>query len=341
MSLLSRGTTGGGMPETTHALIDPQGRRLDYLRLAVTDRCNLRCRYCMPAAGVPLLPRKEILSLEELHRLVALFCQLGVRKIRITGGEPLVREGVAEWMGRLAADPTRPELLLTTNGTRLLDALPALKRAGLRRVNLSLDTLDETNFVSITRREGFQAVRNAIDATLEAGFGLKVNVVVQPGVNDHELADLALLTRDLPLAVRFIEPMPFSGSGGEPIRPIAGEEILRRLRERFELQETARAPSAVDRIFTIPGHAGEIGIIEGHTRSFCGDCSRLRIDPRGRMRTCLYGAPQAELGDRLREGASDEDLIVTIRDAVARRAADGVEAQAHRDDDVSMVSIGG
>jgi cyclic pyranopterin phosphate synthase len=324
-------------------LVDPQGRRLDYLRLAVTDRCNLRCRYCMPAAGVALGERDEILSIDELIRLGAVFTGLGVRSFRITGGEPLVRRGLPTLIRSLRALPSTPEVLLTTNGMLLADQLDELVEAGLRRVNLSLDSLDKGTWTSITRREGFERVFAAIDLVLARGLGLKVNMVVLPGWNDHELDDFVELTRERALTVRFIEPMPFLGEGKLCGPGIAGPEILARLSVSDVVEAEPVRAGAVEKLYQVPGYAGKVGIIEGHSRTFCGTCRRLRVDARGRMRTCLYGKPSAFLRPLIRSGADDQALVAAIRRAVAGRLADGNAAEAdHRRHNLeSMVNIGG
>lgn len=330
-------------PAADGPLVDPQGRRLDYLRLAVTDRCNLRCRYCMPAAGVALGDRDEVLSIEELSRLGALFAGLGVRSFRLTGGEPLVRRGVVSLVAALRALPSSPEVLLTTNGLLLVEHLDALVDAGVERVNLSLDSLDEGTWTAITRREGFERTRSAIDLVLARGLGLKLNMVVLPGWNDHELDDFVELTRERPLTVRFIEPMPFLGEGRTCGPGISGQEILARLALGPELVAEPVRPGAVEKLFRVPGHAGKIGIIEGHSRTFCGTCRRLRVDARGRLRTCLYGRPVAFLRPLLRAGADDATIAATVRQAVAGRLPDGLAAEAdHRRHNLeSMVNIGG
>jgi len=325
------------------ALVDPQGRRLDYLRLAVTDRCNLRCRYCMPAAGTALGERDEILSLDELIRLGALFADLGVRSFRITGGEPLVRRGVTTLIKALRSLPSAPEVLLTTNGLLLADNLDALIDAGLERVNLSLDSLVEATWAAITRREGFERVRSAIDLVLARGLGLKINMVVLPGWNDHELDDFVELTRERALTVRFIEPMPFLGEGRLCGPGISGTEILARLAVSPIVEAEPFHAGAVERIFRVPGFAGKVGIIEGHSRTFCGTCRRLRVDARGRLRTCLYGGPSPFLRPLMRSDADDRVLTATIRRAVAGRLPDGMAAEAdqRRHNLDSMVNIGG
>ncbi len=330
-------------PDASGPLVDPQGRRLDYLRLAVTDRCNLRCRYCLPAAGVELAANDEILSLDELARLGALFAGLGVRSFRLTGGEPLVRRGVVDLVAALRALPSRPEVLLTTNGLLLADHLDALVAAGLRRVNLSLDSLDEGTWTAITRREGFARARAAIDEVLARGLGLKLNMVVLPGWNDHELDAFVELTRERPLTVRFIEPMPFVGEGRQCGPGISGPAILARLAAGPRLEPEPVRPGSVEKLFKLPGHAGRIGIIEGHSRTFCGSCRRLRLDARGRLRTCLYGRPAAFLRPLIRAGADDGALAAAVRAAVAGRLHDGVSAEAdHRRHNLeSMINIGG
>ena len=324
-------------------LRDPQGRRLDYLRLSVTDRCNLRCRYCMPAEGIELVRHEDVLTLEELRRLTALFADLGVRKIRITGGEPLVRKGVPHLLARLGRLPSRPEILLTTNGVLLADRLEDLRAAGVRRVNLSLDSLDRDTYRRITRRDELARVLPLLDAIPAAGLGLKINVVVIPGLNDGELRDFAALTRDRDLTVRFIEPMPFVGTAGGVCPAIGGDEILERLRVDFALEAALGGASSVEELYAAPGHRGRIGIIRGHGRTFCAACSRLRLDARGRLRTCLYGIPAVDLGRLLRDGADTERLILAVRSAVADRLVDGWAAERGRGggDLDSMARIGG
>lgn len=323
-------------------LRDPQGRTLDYLRLAVTDRCNLRCRYCMPAAGIGLVPRSDVLTLEEMQRLGAVFAGLGVRKFRITGGEPLLRKGVVELMAGLHGLPGAPEILLTTNGLLLDRNLDALQEAGVRRVNLSLDSLDPANWFEITRRDGHADVLRAMERVVDQGLGLKVNIVVLPGRNEHEVPDFVALTRDRDLTVRFIEPMPFDGAG-KPLAAISGPEILALIAPHFSLQPLENPVGAVDKLYAVPGHRGRIGIIEGHSRTFCASCRRLRVDARGCLRTCLYGRPQVDLQALMRAGASDQELSNAIRGAVGRRLVDGLAAEqdSRSAGTESMASIGG
>ena len=332
-----------GTAPTRGPLVDPQGRVLNYLRVAVTDRCNLRCRYCMPLEGIEQIPHHEIMTLEETLRLCALFTELGVRKIRVTGGEPLVRKGVTGLMTSLARLPARPEVLLTTNGLVLAEHLEGLKAGGIRRINLSMDSLKAETWTEITRRKGFEKVRAAVDQVLEMGLGLKINVVVLPGLNDEEIPDFVALTRHKPLTVRFIEPMPFDGAGKALEETIDGHEILRRLGGRFELNPVDQPKDAVDQLFTVKGFTGTVGVISGHSRTFCATCSRLRLDARGRLRTCLYGAPGVNLMEMMREGLSDDDLAAAIKTEISYRFRDGKKAELahHLVGLESMASIGG
>lgn len=324
-------------------LTDNYGRRMDYLRLAVTERCDLRCRYCMPEKGIPLVPKKEILTWEELERLSRLFVEMGVRKIRITGGEPLVRKGVMEFLARLRRFPQEPVIAITTNGTFLGDRLPALRKLGIRHLNISLDSLTEEGFRRITRRDGYAATRAAIDAAIAMGFNVKINTVVMPGWNDHELPAFAALTKRKNVTVRFIEPMPFNGQDIEVPEPITGEEIRAILEQQYRLEPVADGESTVANEFQIPGHAGKIGVINGASRTFCSTCSRIRVSARGAVRTCLYGIKVLDLRELLRTGAGDTEIKSAVREVISRRHKNGFEAEAHRKQRAfeSMGTIGG
>ena len=333
-------------------LCDNHGRRLDYLRLAVTDRCNLRCRYCMPEAGLPLDDHASVLSWEEMLRLCAVLARLGVRKLRVTGGEPLVRKGVIDFLKALGRLPERPEVLLTTNGTRLAAQLEDLHDAGLRRLNVSLDSLRRERYQSIARRDRLEDVLAALAAADAAGFALKINVVVLPGWNDDEIVDFVALTRERRWIVRFIEPMPFGGDpefADQHLTRLSGDEILTTIRERYPLEAVSNVPTAVDRLFQVPGFAGQVGVIYGMSRSFCGSCSRLRVSAQGQLRTCLYAAPSLDLRGMLRAGASDEQITTAIIGAARQRHRDGFAAEAeqralatqHSDGRECMARIGG
>ncbi len=324
-------------------LYDRFGRRLDYLRLSVTDRCNLRCRYCMPVEGVPCVSRAEVLSWEEMYRLCRITAECGVRKIRVTGGEPLVRSGVAPFLRRLRDLPGRPEIALTTNATLLEENLAELADAGIMRINVSLDSLRRDRFRFMTRRDLFTEAWRGIERCLDHGFELKLNVVVLAGVNDDEIADFVSLTADRDLTVRFIEAMPFDGLGGVLGEILDGDSILERIRGGFTVEPHPERNSGVDETYRVPGFAGLVGIIRGYTRAFCGSCSRLRINAVGQLRTCLYAEPSLDLRALLRGGASSEEIRLRIAEAVLLRHWDGWEAQsaAERSRTCSMSRIGG
>jgi cyclic pyranopterin phosphate synthase len=332
----ARGGTGGDR------LLDGHGRRLDYLRLSVTDACNLRCRYCLPEGTASPPAPGPVLDDGEILRLGRLLCALGVRKIRLTGGEPLVRRGVIELVRRLRDLSAAPELVLTTNGVLLAPHLPDLARHGVRRLNVSLDSLDRGTYAAITGRDAHDEVRRALDRADADGFVLKLNVVVLAGLNDGEIPDFVALTRARPWTVRFIEAMPFDGRGGRGGERLAGDEILARIRRRFALEPEVSPAAAVEELHRVPGHAGRIGIIRAWTRHFCGHCTRLRISARGELRTCLYGRPELDLGALLRSGADDGTLAEAIRAAVRVKPVDGHDAEfLYGCRRASMAGIGG
>ena len=268
-------------------LVDPFGRKLDYLRLSITERCNLRCTYCMPTEGVPLKPRNHILSFEEMHRLVKMFLDLGIKKVRITGGEPFVRKGAFDFIKSLNQYPQLESIDLTSNAVLIADYLSEMKNLKLDSLNISLDSLSRDTFQKITLRDDFDMVYGNIFKAINLGIPTKINVVVLAGINDNELIDFANLTKDNPLEIRFIEPMPFSGQSFDE-NIINSDQIISILKRDFELIEKPRKENSTARIFKIPGYKGEVGIIEGFSRTFCGSCNRLRITADGMFKTCLY-----------------------------------------------------
>ena len=286
------------------AMIDAYGRKINYLRLSVTDRCNLRCRYCMPADGIPLLPHGEILSYEDLFLVARTAVSLGIEKIRVTGGEPLVRRGILGFLSRLAGIPGMRQLVLTTNGILLEEMAETLKSAGVQRLNISVDSLDLGNFLRITRRGDMARVLAGIKAAERAGFPIKLNMVVMRGINDHEVVDFAALTLDKPYAVRFIEFMP-SGAGEDAWRSLVvpGRETLERIAKRFPSEEIDRGELAGPaREYRIRGAAGTIGVITPVSGHFCGDCNRIRVTASGTARGCLFSREETDLKPLLREG---------------------------------------
>ena len=294
-------------------LTDKFGRTIDYLRLSVTDLCNLRCCYCMPAEGVPKLSHDDILSFEELHRVAVQAVSLGVEKIRVTGGEPLVRKGVVPFLAWLAAIPGLRELVLTTNGMLLPRLAPELRRAGVARLNVSLDSLRADTFAAITRGGNLSVVWKGIRAAVDAGFPPpKINVVVMDGVNDNEILDFAGLTLHQPYAIRFIEYMPTLMNTGWDVRSVKAPEILRILESRYSLQPLQHTHSAGPAAeFIIPGAAGTLGVIAPLSMPFCSSCNRLRVTASGMARGCLFSNDGIDLKPFLARG--DQDLREALR----------------------------
>ncbi len=327
-------------------LIDNHGREINYVRLSVTDRCNLRCSYCMPEK-MKFLPRKEILSYEEMERLMTLLAGHGISKVRITGGEPFVRKGLMDFLFRLDAIPGITRIHITTNGVTTLPYIPQLKELGIAGINLSLDSLDRERFREITRRDNFDQVMASFHSFLDHGIRLKVNMVVMEAFNTDDIIPMALLSRDYPVDVRFIEEMPFNGLN-------AGKQQLRwhhrRIRDHLAahfptLTVLASEPYSTSTNYRIDGHAGTVGIIAGFSRTFCSTCNRIRITAQGKLQTCLYGDSRIDLKDILRSGVSDQEVMAVIAKAIGSRFADGWEAQKHNvqtsDVSKSMSLIGG
>jgi cyclic pyranopterin phosphate synthase len=304
------------------ALEDGHGRRLGDLRVSVTDRCNFRCRYCMPAEGMPWIDRAEILSFEEIERLVRLFVRMGVRDVRLTGGEPLVRRGFPELVGRLAAIDGIEDLSLTTNGYLLAGQAEALVAAGIGRVNVSIDSLARGRFFEVTRRDALDRVLAGLDAI--AAFPevrpVKVNAVPMPGFGAEEVARFCDLARSRRFQVRFIEFMPLDGDRAwRPDDVLSGAEVRRMVEARHPLRELPREPHATARVFAFADGEGEIGFVNPVTEPFCADCNRIRLTADGRLRTCLFSSRETDLRGPLREGAGDAELERAIRDAVWRK----------------------
>ena len=300
-------------------MFDSKGRNIHYLRLSVTDLCNLHCRYCMPG-GVDKLEREDILTYEEFLRLAALFARCGVDTVRVTGGEPLVRKGVEQLVKGLKAIPGIRKVTMTTNAVLLEQQLPALLEAGLDSVNISLDTLDPALFAKITARDEFAAVQAGIHAALESGIPVKLNCVPQVGVNEGELEALAALAQDKPLQVRFIEMMPIGYGAAMPC--ISGPELLARFRRRWP--ELAPLPGAACAAlgdgpavyYTVLGWKGDIGFIAAVHGKFCASCNRVRLTSQGFLRPCLASETGCDLRALLRGGAADEELLQAIRETI-------------------------
>ncbi|MBO9617688.1 MAG: GTP 3',8-cyclase MoaA [Niabella sp.] len=327
-------------------ITDSYGRIINYLRLAVTDRCNLRCTYCMPKNGLDWLPRKELMTYEEMLRICSLLVKMGVEKIRITGGEPFVRKDLMPFLQELSAINGLQELTLTTNGLLTAPFVPELKGLGIKTVNLSLDTLDERRFRQISRRDGLDKVLKTLETLLLFGIAVKINAVVMADHNIEDIIPLARLTKTHPISVRFIEEMPFNGGSHTVSLKWDYLRILQHIREHFpDMQKVSDTPHATSFNYHIPGHQGNIGIIAAYSRTFCGSCNRLRITPTGVLRTCLYDAGILNLKDVMRNNGSDEDLHKRVTDAILKKPSDGWEAQQllaqQKLEHQSMATIGG
>ena len=307
-----------------HALTDGYGRVHTYLRIAVTERCNLRCRYCMPNGEVARLAPDTLLSFPEISRIAGLCAAMGIRKMRLTGGEPTMRTGVETLVGQLVALPGVETVAMTTNGVHLATLAPRLKAHGLARVNISLDSLRPERFARIAGRDYFPRALAGIEAALAAGFTpLKLNVVMMGGINDDELVDYVEFVRDRPINVRFIEYMPFRGNGWNRAAFISAAEMLELLGRRYTIAPVTRAddPGGVARDYRVAGVQGLVSMITPLSAAFCDRCSRLRLTPDGCLQSCLFSPAEVDLRTALREGATDDDLVRLIRTAVALKPA--------------------
>ena len=302
--------------------LDPWGRTVDYLRLSVTDRCNYRCEYCLPESFSGFAPAPEVLNDDELHRLVSVFVSMGFRRLRITGGEPLVRQGLPGLVARLAALPGLGDLSLSTNGSLLPGLAAPLARAGLGRVNVSLDTLDPARFRSVTRNGTLDDAWAGVEAALAAGLSpVKLNVVVARGLNEDELPDFVGLTGTRPLHVRFIELMPMGETGFyREDRRVPFEEMLR-LAGPLEPVTGPGLPEGGGpaRVYRRPGAAGTVGFITAMSCGFCDLCNRVRLTSRGVLHPCLDDSAGLDLRTPLRAGAADGELRALVAGALARK----------------------
>lgn len=298
-------------------LVDAYRRRVDYLRLSVTDRCNLRCAYCMPAGGFRFLPHEDILRYEELLRLVRITVRLGIRKVRVTGGEPLVRKDILLFLERLCAVPEVEDVSLTTNGVLLESMAGDLWASGVRRLNVSLDTLDPEKFATITGVDAFHAVWRGLHAALDYGFSpVKINVVAMKGINDDEIEKLAGLTLTYPFHVRFIELMPFRPDSYEE-RYIPSDGVFEKIAVLGQLiPGSSGNGNGPARYYEFPGAPGKIGFISPMSQHFCSTCNRLRITAEGSLRTCLFADRDVDLRGPLRHGSSDEEISRVISRAI-------------------------
>jgi len=313
-------------------LTDNFDRPINYLRLSVTDRCNLRCFYCMPEEGIHFLPKEQLLSYEEMTRLASIFSSMGVDKVRITGGEPFVRKNLINFLEELTKNEQISKLSITTNGILTRPFLSQLQSLGIEQINLSLDSLNEENFKKITRRDEFTNVINTFHQMVDDGFKVKINAVIMDGVNDHEIIDLAKLAIDYPVSVRFIEEMPFNGSKVNHTAIRWNHlRILEKLKTAFpDITKLPTQANSTSENYTFDKAKGNVGIIAAFTRTFCGSCDRIRVTSTGEIRTCLYGHNVLDIKKLMRDGHSDEAIKSLIISAVQKRAKDGFEAEKKR-----------
>lgn len=305
---------------TRQSLTDAFARPITYLRVSVTDKCNLRCVYCMPEGGLPWLQRDELLTYEEIAQIVAAGAAVGVRAIRLTGGEPLVRRDLHRLVEAIAAIDGIEDISLSTNAVLLEEQLPQLLRAGLKRVNVSLDTLRADRFLKLAKREGLDAVLRGIDAAIAAGLQpVKLNCVVMRGENDDEIEAFTELTKTRNLFVRFIEVMPVHENLAlQQHRYISSDEILERIASIGELRRVDGPPgNGPARYFAFPDSLGAVGVISPLSHDYCERCNRVRLTADGRLRLCLFGDQHVNLRDALRSGASQGELASLLRASMA------------------------
>lgn len=325
------------------ALIDSLGRTIDYLRIGLIDRCNLRCSYCMPERGLNWIPSEQLLTDKEILRLLRITSRLGVTKVRFTGGEPMIRKDVMALFQAVSDEKLFREWSITTNGITTHRYLKDLQSLGLKSINLSLDTLDHQRFHQITRRDQLNDVLQTLHEALDLGIRVKVNMVVQKGINDQDITAMSRLAVQHPIDVRFIEEMPFNGGERKLDAWCDASSILHALRANYpDLTAVHASRGETAQRYTSPALKGTLGIIAAWSRSFCGTCNRLRITPDGKLKSCLYEAGGISLRDHMRQNMTDDQLAEVIQRAVQHKFADGHEAErvSGKSTD-SMATIGG
>lgn len=325
-------------------ILDSFGRNHNYLRISLTDNCNLRCFYCMPEEEYEFTPTSRLMQPDEIESISKIFVAQGVNKIRLTGGEPLVRKDAGKIILSLSKLPVK--LTLTTNGTRVHEFIELLKEANIQTLNISLDTLQSDRFLLLTRRDQFKQVYDNIQLLIRNGFQVKVNVVVMKGMNDGEINDFIEWTKDTPIQIRFIEFMPFSGNRWTSNKVFTWQEILDLVQTKYpvvrlddELHDTAKK-------YTVPGHVGSFAVISTMTSPFCSGCNRMRLTADGKMKNCLFSKEETDLLTAFRNG---EDILPLIQKSIASKAkelggqftADFEQVHAEEIQNRSMITIGG
>ena len=335
---------GSDVLRSSSKIFDHHDREFDYLRLAVNEKCNLRCIYCMPEEGVQLLNKDQYLSKLEIKRIISLFTQMGITKIRFTGGEPLLRKDISELIRYAKNECKIEQVHLTTNGIILNKYLDQLSRAGLSGINISLDSLRPERFKKITRRDKLQQVLDNIILVQDSVIpSLKINVVFMRGFNDDELLDFVEFTKTNHLTVRFIELMPFDAHQiWKTGKFYKSEDILNDLKHKVQGLHPITGSSTEHYIFQVDGYLGKIAIIPSYSRNLCINCNRIRITADGSLRNCLYSKEEKSLRDLIRKGALDKELKEMVRDSFLTKHKDGWEAQRVKGNNrESMTQIGG
>jgi len=325
-------------------IIDTYNRVHNYLRISLTDNCNLRCFYCMPEEEYDFTPTSKLMQAGEIEALAKTFVNLGVNKIRLTGGEPLVRKDAGEIMLALSKLPVK--LTLTTNGSRLHEFVDTLQQAGIRSLNISLDTLQPEKFQFITRRDQFQKVYDNIQLLLKKNFHVKVNMVVMKGLNDNEINDFIEWTKHEPVHVRFIEFMPFTGNRWSSNKVMTMDQLLQVIEEKYEVLRLQDEKHDTAKGYKVPGHAGTFAIISTMSANFCGDCNRMRLTADGKMKNCLFSEKETDLLSAWRNG---EDIVPLIHQSIRGKAeelggqftANFEQLHAENIHNRSMITIGG
>ncbi|MEX0314737.1 MAG: GTP 3',8-cyclase MoaA [Allomuricauda sp.] len=327
-------------------LIDNHNRKINYLRLAVTDRCNLRCNYCMPSEGIDFVKNEKLLTIDELSLLSEILVEQGIDKIRITGGEPFVRKDLMVLLRKLSSIKNLNDISVTTNATLIGPYIDELKTLGVKNINVSLDAINRETFERITRRNQFDTVHNNLIRLITEGFNVRINFIVLEGQNEQDIVPILELMKHYDVSVRFLEEMPFNG-GSKNFAAIKWnyKEILEHIAKTYPNLQKLESPATSTSInYKIEGHKGTFGIIPSFSRTFCGSCNRLRITATGDVITCLYGKPKANLRDIVRGQNSIEEVQKTILRTIGSRAKTGFEAQEEHSQTIfenSMTSIGG
>lgn len=326
-------------------IIDGFNRAHDYLRISLTDNCNLRCFYCMPEEEYEFTPASKLMQSDEIESIAKIFVDNGVKKIRLTGGEPLVRKDAAEIILRLSK--LGAKITLTTNATRLHDFVHVIKEAGIDSLNISLDTLNKERFMLMTKRDQYERVRSNIDLMIAEGIHVKVNMVAMKGLNDDEINDFIRWTKAAPIHVRFIEFMPFSGNRWNSDRVVTWQQIMEVATQEFDVLPLERAKHETAKKYIVPGHKGTFAVISTMSAPFCGDCNRMRLTADGKMKNCLFSQTETDLLTPFRNG---EDILPLIHQSIRdkKQALGGqftVESlekiEASQLENRSMITIGG